>query len=88
MDLHIILMSITKRLKACYLRWAKKPNSPTGMSETDICLSIKIDAFIKELQAAQELGLSDTNGWLDCLIVENAAPEGGGKYSHKLIIRG
>lgn len=81
-------MSTTKRLKACYLRWAKRPDSPTGVSQTDITLSIKIDAFIKELEAAKELGLSDTNGWLDCLIVENASPEGGGRYSHKLIMRG
>lgn len=76
-------MSNTRKLRACYLRWAKNAQ---GTSDTDIDFSIKVDAFIEELKAAQESGLTDTNGWLNLRICENAQPEGQGKYSHKVRI--
>lgn len=73
-------MSATHKLRACYLRWAKYDDR---LSDCDIDFSVKVDEFIKELQRAKELGLADSNGWLNLRIVENAKPEGKG-YSHKL----
>ena len=76
-------MSGTHKLRACYLRWAKYDGR---LSDTDIDFSVKIDEFITELQKIKELGIVDANGWLNLRIVENANPEGQGKYSHKLKI--
>lgn len=76
-------MSMIKKIRACYLRWAKYDH---GLSSTDIDFTVKVDEFIKELNAAKELGLVDGNGWLSLRIVENSQPEGLGKYSHKLKI--
>lgn len=73
-------MSATHKLRACYLRWAKYDDR---LSDTDIDFSVKVDEFIEELQRAKQLGLADSNGWLNLRIVENAKPEGKG-YSHKL----
>jgi hypothetical protein len=56
------------------------------LSGTDIDFCIKVDEFIKELEAAKELNVVDNNGWLNLRIVENATPEGKGQYSHKLKI--
>lgn len=81
-------MSATHKLRSCYLRWTQyqDKDGTRRLSGTDIDFSVKVDSFIEELQRAKELGLTDLNGWLNLRIVENATPEGQGKYSHKLKI--
>lgn len=81
-------MSTLHKLRSCYLRWTQYQDKDGSrrLSDTDIDFSIKVDAFIEELQKYKEMGFADHNGWLNLRIVENATPEGGGKYSHKLKI--
>jgi hypothetical protein len=81
-------MGATQKLRSCYLRWTQYEDKggQRRISDCDIDFSVKVDAFIEELQKAKELGLTDLNGWLNLRICENATPEGKGGYSHKLRI--